>query len=416
MLTPLTHLAVAVSIAMAGYADSQSTNYPLSLAEAVLVSEQSEQPSVEQWDARADALVHRGEAEFALPDPMVRIGLSNLPLSDFDPGREAMTQTQIGLRQSYPRGNTRALSRARRQVQAEGARAGARLERRRIELAVRDAWLEAFFWQRAAELTRESRTTIMQLGEVALAIFSSGRQNSHDVLRIDVETSILNSRLVEIARNEDTARASLARFVDPANANRDLTSALPVLPSLPALDDARSLLARHPMIDILDSRIDARETEIDLALQQYRPGLAIEGGYGLRDGRSDMASVAVTVEVPLFSRRRQAQSVAAARDERSASELARQSSLLDMNTQLERNFIQYRRLSTETEIYQNDVLERARETALAVLAAYENEQADFAELVRSELALLNAELALTRLRVDALQSHARILYLTGNTP
>jgi outer membrane protein TolC len=50
----------------------------------------------------------------------------------------------------------------------------------------------------------------------------------------------------------------------------------------------------------------------------------------------------------------------------------------------------------------------------AVLAAYENEQADFAELVRAELALLDAELALVRMQVDDRQARADILFLTGD--
>ena len=84
-----------------------------------------------------------------------------------------------------------------------------------------------------------------------------------------------------------------------------------------------------------------------------------------------------------------------------------------MNRQLEREFSRYVRLSEERILFDEDVLERARQTATAVLIAYENEQADFAELVRAELALLDAELAFVRLNIDALQSQARILYLVG---
>jgi len=168
------------------------------------------------------------------------------------------------------------------------------------------------------------------------------------------------------------------------------------------------------MVRMLDAQVTARGREVDLALQQYRPGWAVEAGYGLRDSRSDAASVAVTVEVPLFSRRRQDEGVAAARQEEAADRLNRQATLLDLNRQLEREFSRHLRLSEERVLFEGDVLERARETARAVLIAYENEQADFAELVRAELALLDAELAFVRLNIDALQSQARILYLVGD--
>lgn len=99
---------------------------------------------------------------------------------------------------------------------------------------------------------------------------------------------------------------------------------------------------------------------------------------------------------------------------RSAEELGRRALLLDLRRQLDEDWIRFQRLNETAMIYETGVLERARETTAAVLAAYENEQADFAELVRSELALLDIELTLIRTRVDALQAHSRILFLTGD--
>jgi outer membrane protein TolC len=99
---------------------------------------------------------------------------------------------------------------------------------------------------------------------------------------------------------------------------------------------------------------------------------------------------------------------------RSAEELDRQALLLDLRRQLDEDWVRFERLNQTASAYETGVLDRARETAAAVLAAYENEQADFAELVRSELALLDIELTLIRTRVDALQAQSRILFLTGD--
>ena len=48
------------------------------------------------------------------------------------------------------------------------------------------------------------------------------------------------------------------------------------------------------------------------------------------------------------------------------------------------------------------------------MAAYGNNLADFAELVRAELAVLDTELTLSRLRVDRLQAQANLLFLSGD--
>jgi len=406
-------IAVAACLATSVAAQPADT-YPLSLAEAVMIAENAGDPSIASWEARAGALEHRGEAEQALPDPIIRVGVASLPLSDLDINREAMTQAQVGVRQMLPRGSTRELRRARHLAEAQGARARSERETRMIRQSVRAAWLEAFYWERAAELTEARREEIRQLSEVATAVFASGGGNSHDVIRVDLETALLDARLIEIVRQVETARARLVRYIGADGAHRSLANGLPLLPALPDESRAVAALASHPAITTHNARIAASERDIDLALEQYRPSWSVDAGYGLRDSRSDVASVGVSVQMPIFSRRRQDESVAGARDARSAEELNRQSALLDLRRQLDEDWVRHTRLLQTAAVYEGEVLTRARETTAAVLAAYENEQADFAELVRSELALLDIELTLIRTRVDALQAQSRILYLTGD--
>lgn len=412
-LTALAATAAALHLATAGWSETEN-DLPLSLAEAVLISGQDEDPSIASWQARAGSLEHAGEAADTLPDPTVRVGIANLPLSDLDHNREAMTQTQIGVRQAIPRSTTRNLHRARQFARADGARAMGALQRRSITRAVRLAWLEAYYWQRASELTRARREEIRQLSEVATALFASGGGNSHDVMRVDLETALLDARLIEIDRQAGTARAQLARYVGAGHADRALLQNLPQLPVLTSPSGAVEALALHPAVASRNARITVSQREIDLAMDEYRPRWSVDAGYGLRDSRSDVASVGVSVQMPIFSRRRQDAGVASARDARSAEELERRALLLDLRHELDENWVRYERLTETARAYETDVLGRARETSNAVLAAYENEQADFAELVRSELALLDIELMLIRTRVDALQAQSRILFLTGD--
>jgi len=106
--------------------------------------------------------------------------------------------------------------------------------------------------------------------------------------------------------------------------------------------------------------------------------------------------------------------VRSAREARSAEELERRALLLDLRRDWERLLSDRASREASITLYEREVLPDARETAQAVMTAYENRQADFPELVRAELALLDAELALLRLRVDALKAEAGLLYLAGD--
>lgn len=408
--------AVVLAVVAAASADAQpdrAQGAPLSLAEAVLIAARSDEPSVLAWRSRSASLEALGESENARPDPTIRVGANNLRLSDFDLNQEAMTQGHVSLRQSFLRGETGALSQARRHAQAEGAVSRATLQESAIRRDVRESWLDVFYWYRTGQLTRQRSEELRQLGEVALATFASGRSNVSDVLRVDLETAVLESRLVDIERQAYDARTRLARYLGQA-AFRPLTGGLPELPALPEPATAEQVLPRHPSVAVHNAEIRASEREIDLARQAFRPAWSIDAGYGVRDSRSDFASVGVSVEIPLFNRDAREAGVRSARETRSAEELERRALLLDLRRDWDR--LQSDRDSRVTSIalYERDVLPNARETAEAVMSAYENGQADFPELVRAELALLDAELALLRLRVDVLKAEAGLLYLAGD--
>ena len=118
--------------------------------------------------------------------------------------------------------------------------------------------------------------------------------------------------------------------------------------------------------------------------------------------------------MPLFGHSGQDAGVAAARSLREAEVLSRDAALLDLSRELVASDASLRQLTEHAALYRTEVLPRSRETEEAVLLAYGNERADFAELVRAELALLDNELALYRTQVDLLKIQARLMFLVGD--
>ena len=56
--------------------------------------------------ASARAQNENAIADGQLPDPRLRTALVNVPVDDFDINSEPMTQLQLGIEQSFPRGDT----------------------------------------------------------------------------------------------------------------------------------------------------------------------------------------------------------------------------------------------------------------------------------------------------------------------
>lgn len=402
-----------VSLSTLMFSNTALAQVPLTLPETVTLALGANDPSVALFEQEALAFEDRAIADSQLPDPTVRAQIANFPFSSFDYNREAMTQLKFGISQRLPKGQTLSLTRDKRNAQAQAARAQKMLRERQIVLGARQAWLELYYWREARELTVESQQKVGELGGVAEAVYASGRSSLQDVLRVELETSALGTKLIDIDRNQDIARANLERLLGRFDGARPIASKFPLLPNLSTEGQVRDKLSTHPSIKIFDANIVTKSRDVDIASEQYKPGFTFDAQYGLRDSRSDFGSIGVSVSLPLFSKKNKDYALSAAKRMRASQTLRRDTQVLDLERSLRRDWAQYTRLGERIALYEKDVFVRARETRDAAMIAYGNKLADFSELVRAELAVLDIELTLARLRIDRVQAQANLLYLNG---
>lgn len=390
----------------------------LSLDEAVDIALAAKDPTVARFEERALALDDRAVSDSQLPDPKLNLGLLNMPTNSFSYTQEPMTRVQVGVKQAFPRGKTLSFTRKRREAEARAERAKLELRELQIALETRATWLELYYWLGARRTVAESRQAVSELIEVATSVFATGRQTSQDVLRAELELSLLDDRVVDVERRIEMARADLSRLIGvdsgktlpvPAAGTRGFTLAMPA-----TIELLRERLSSHPSVSIEDANIRVRERDIDIARQQYKPGWSANIGYGARGGnRADFASVGIALDIPLFAGKRQDRRLSAAKRQRQAARLDRDARLLELNEMLDRGFADWSRLGERVELYEKAVVVRATYTTEAALGAYRSGVSDFAELIRSRLAELNVDLKLLRLIVDRGQAQARLLYLNG---
>ncbi len=395
-----------------------ASDAPLTLDAAVRLALEADDPSVRQFEEQAASLAEKAVAESQLPDPQLGVTMVNLPTS-FSFTQENMTQFQTSLSQSFPAGRTLALRGAKRRAESAGAREAARLRELEIVRETRRAWLEMFYWAAAEAQIRKSRDAVADLEVATRADYSAGRGSSQALMRTRFELSLLDDRLIEAGRQFEIARANLARFIGEEAARRALPQDMPVLKFPEAPDALRELLLRHPAVRMTDSTIEARKREVEIAAQQYKPDWAVRAGYGVRGrtptgrNRDDFITVGVSLDVPLFTAKRQDKAVAAAKRSRQSAQLSREATLLELNRQLERSYAAWKRLSDRIRLYEEAVIERAEGTTEASVISYQSGVTDFPELIRAELAELDTQLQLIRLRVDRAKTQADLLYLEG---
>lgn len=387
---------------------------PLTLEEAVATALAAEDPAFERFAESAKALEDRAVADTQLPDPKITGQVANVPIDSFEFDQDGMTQAvRIGLRQEFPAGRTLKVRGQQRHAEAGAERARREVALRDAELNTRTAWLDLVWHERAVRILSESRDAVGEQIESLTGRFATGRMHAQDMLRTELELSLLDDRLAEHHRQADVARASLSRYIG-RDAFRPLPGTLPEFPAPAAQVELENRLVDHPKVTVENARIEAADLGIELAEQAYKPSFALEGGYGLRTDRPDLASIGITLSLPLFTDKRQDRQRAAAVRQRGARHLDRDAVLLEMKRQLEVELANWRRLSERVELYRRAVSRHARDTAEASITTYANNQTDFAELIRSQLAELDVELKHAELETAAAKAWARLAWLTGD--
>jgi outer membrane protein TolC len=389
---------------------------PLTLAAAEDLALEQE-PGQLGFLARAAALEEESVAAGQLPDPTLRMGLANYPIQSGGFTTEGMTQAQLGIRQAFPPGDTREVSTRRFQSLALEMRQSADSRGRDVLSAVRQAWLEIYYWQRTHAIVDELRPFFSDLVTVTRSLYSVGRKNQQDLLRAELELSRLDDRLLEISKQHSRAIAAMSEWVGQ-DASRPIAENLPHWEQLPALEGLRADLLIHPTLMAADARIDSRQAGIDLAEERFKPGWALDLGYGYRDGyladgtpRSDFVSLSVTMDLPVFRKNRQDRRLSAALSERRAAKESKEQIFRRLNSRLESEYARWHDLGRRIDLYEQQILSLAGSNAQAALAAYQSDAGDFADVMRGYIDDLNARVEHIRLQVEQAQSYATLANL-----
>lgn len=412
---PLTFFAMAL---LFPYAVQAQHRVPLTLAEAEDRALDRE-PGHAALMAQAAALEEHAVVAGQLPDPTMRVGLVNYPISSGNFSTEGMTQAQLGFRQSFPSGKSRAFSTRQYESLALELSENAAARSRDVLTNVRKAWLETYYWQQAHDIVTESRRFFLDLAEVSRSLYSVGRKTQQDVLRAELELGRLDDRLIETDRRHAQAIAVLSEWLG-ADARRPVAAKLPVWDQVPALESLRENLLSHPVVLAADARIAARNAGVRIAEERKKPGWALDLDYGYREGelpsgepRSDFVSLSVTMDLPFFRKNRQDRSLVAALSERSAAEYDKNVLLRRLSSQLDAEYAHWQEISLRVVFYETSILSLSADQAQAALLAYQSEAGDFADVMRGYIDDLNTRLDHVRLQVQRAQSYAVLANLGG---
>ena len=385
----------------------------LSLAAAQrLAVERSRQITAQ--DAAVTASREMAVAAGQLPDPVLKIGVDNLPVSGPDRGSltaDFMTMRRIGVMQEITRSDKRAFRAERYQLEADKELAEKDKTIADVERETAIAWLGRYYAEGMASVIASQRDQAQREREAADAAYRAGRGSQADVLSARAAVAQFDDRVDDAARRVRSAKITLARWIGDAAAQP--------LSGQPAIDTIRldpasldTQLAHHPEIAVLNKQADVAAMEVKLAEANRKSDWTVEVGYAQRGpGYSNMISFGVSVPLQWDQKNRQDRELAARLAIADQARAERDEMLRAHVAETRVRVAEWQTGRERLARYSRELIPLAQERSEATLAAYRGGKATLADVLAARRGELDVRLSGLQLEADTAQLWAQLNFL-----
>lgn len=416
-------LLINPALGLCSMAEARSTN-PLLLEAAVDLAVR-DNSSLAQIQARSESMAAIPSQAGALPDPVLSFNAMNMPTDTFNFSQEPMTQMQFGLMQAIPFPGKRALREEAGTFAAKAAEEYVDEARLILVQNVKSSWWQMYSLDRAIEIVKQNQKLFRQFVEIASTKYKVGEGLQQDVLLAQVELSKLLDKQIELTGLRQNLTARLNKLLNKqANEAIVLPSQIDTaLPDIaPELELYEKALNNRPLLNLQQFKIKAAKSRLDLARKDYFPDFKVGAFYGVRRGdnpvaaggdRVDFLSLKFSVNLPVFTGRKQDKAVAQRGSELQEQRYSLQNTLNGVKSQISQAVADYRQSKEQLQLFEGGIIPQARQTVDSMLSGYQVNKVDFLNLVRSQITLLNYENQYWKSLTAANQALARLAAAVG---
>ena len=295
---------------------------PMTFAEALADARSA--PSIAARAAQSDAARSAAIASDRLPDPKLEVGLQDFPVTGPNAGsftRDNFTMLKVGVSQEFPNPAKRRARLGRAQADIGAAQAATAVEARDVKVQTALAWTDLYFAERRLQTLKSLDDSIDDISGTVAARLASGSARPAQALEPQQLKADVGDRRSDLLAQAGKARVELTRWTgDPMP---EVAGAPPDWAINPSL--LRANIDALPSLLAADATTAQAEADVRLARAEKRPDWEVSANYGRRDpSYGDLASVAVKIDLPFFSRRRQDPIIAARLSEADSARLERE--------------------------------------------------------------------------------------------
>lgn len=349
-----------------------------------------------------------------LPDPVVQLGVDNLPIDGGDRyslTSDFMTMRRIGVMQEVTRAEKRELRARRFEQEAEKTLAEKAATIAAIQRDVALAWLNRYYAEAMAELLAEEKRRAQDETVVVEGAYRAGRGDQGEVFAAYEAVVGLEDRISESNRGLRTAAIALARWIGDA-----ASAPLAGKPDMGAIrwdtNTLHTLVGRHPEIGVLSRQEEIAATEAQLAQANRKADWSVEATYSQRGSAfSNMVSVGVSIPWRWDRSNRQdrelASRLAMVEESKAQREEMQRAHVAEARTMI----VEWENARERGARYERESIPLAVERTRAALAAYQGGKGSLADVLLARRNEIDVRIQALRLEAETAKWWAMLNFL-----
>ena len=389
-------------------------------AEALLTLAEAQHRAIERsrqlpaQDFAVNASRDMAIAASQLPDPVLKIGVDNLPVNgpdQFSLTRDFMTMRRIGLMQEITRSDKLQLRADRFERTAQKTLAEKNVTAAAIERETALAWLDLYYAQQMAAVVAQYGQQAKLETQAAEGEYRGGRGSQAEIFASRSAVAMFDDRASEIQRRVLNAKTMLARWIGEA-VDIPLAGkpAMDVIHLDPATLDTQ--LTHHPQIGVVTREIEIAETEVKLAQANKKPDWTIEAAYQQRGSPySNMVSVGVSIPFQLDQNNRQDRELSSKRAMLEQVKAERDEMLREHVAQTRTVINEWENNRARLARFERELMPLASERAAAGSVAYRGGKTTLTEVLAARRNEIDVRLQELQLQADTARLWAQLNFL-----
>ena len=398
---------------------AQQENEPLDslISHAIRVS-----PKIKLLKSKMNVSRSKIEQGTNLPDPMLTLGLVNMPTNSFSFKQEPMTGKIIGITQAFPfPGGLGAKSDV---IAIDTLIVEQEIEdyKNEIRKDITKLYYDLQLVREEKILANESKSLLEQISEVVRSKYEVSEASLQNMVQVEVQITRVQDRIEGLIGKENAIIAELNAFL-----LRDETSLIKTEEIQPVKESIYSSTALiktaneyRPFLKGIQLSEQKSKLMEDAADYSYYPNFQIGVQYTQRDyssvtgqNWSDLFSVVVGISLPLGYGGNYSSKVEEAQFLQSFYREQYSSSIQSLNQSFAKIVAKLNELQIREKLISKTLLPQAQQSLQASLADYQVGKVDFVNVINAESDILKIKTDLIKIRTEYSKNVAQLEFLIG---